>query len=835
MRWVAIRANPFLRKTISNVVLFILVLQVYFDGDEVMPLWTPPTPPQDDTDVYVDHCMAFMYEPSLMAESELPPVYIPKHGKRMKLDTASSARAKQRIKKDEVTIPRSLFDRPPMVILKLRRELKSMKMRGHLTGGPDIVLLQKVLNQLGPNLSITPPITLVTQAQNSKSPQLLLAGLQQENQPEWTIAEEYAALQSIQQIQELPTNLVVISPAHTPNWDLVSDFVSSSCPSFRSPRICRHHYESVIVPREEGKGASSVQESLAKKQKKKIAGQPGELPAPVIPSPPKTRPIRTTLLFKQDDNCSFSKQCGLKFDTIQGIANKRASAVRPEKVFVAGIGKSNPKHIALLQENGINFDGPLTPMDIAMNRQERLAREKAKAQQTQAENLQRQKQQQLQQKMAQQQQHLKAQQISQMQQSPIRPQTYASIPSPVLGPRTPTPSMAPTTPQTRNQEVEQLAQQLSQAAANFTAATQQAQAQQAAQMAANMPRPSMTPDQNVVGGVLSYQPQATTVQCGIQGKPMIQQQVQALCRGQAVVRTRQIPHPSQMQGQTVQLHQLPAPTRLQLATGQQINLPTSSPVPGVQTSAVVSSSLQVTGGQRVLTATKTGQPAGYITRQATEADLQQLLRPRGPGQGQARLPNLGQILQIHPVQTSTNQPLTSMTSMTTTPILRNVVPQSSLSSTPQTVAIPISVSGVNIISSQQPKLTQVPPNYQMKQIPLSMIPTGRRLPATTQVVMAGQQMNPISVTAAQVQQMQQQQQQQQALTAQQQPSTSQAKAMSGPKGAQYGTIQILQSSSPSGQKLQLQQLQQIIKSGNLVLGSSNIVRIMNALIQQNSY
>lgn len=777
-----------------------------------MPLWTPPTPPQDNSDVYVDHCMAFLYEQSLMAESELPPVYIPKAAKRLKLDNISTVRSKQRVKRDDVTIPRSLFDRPPMAILKLRRELKSLKLRGHLVGGPDVLLLQKILNQLGPNLSITPPMTLLSQAQNSKSPQLLLAGLQQENQPEWTIGEEYATLQAIQQIQELPTNLVVVSPAHTPNWDLVSDFVSSSSLSYRSPRICRHHYESVVVPREEGKGLQVLQDHMVKKNKKQKLGisQTGET-LPTSPSPPKVKPIRTTVLFRQDDNLSSSKNCNFRFETIHAFANKRAAAARP--VFVAGIGKCNPKHISLLSENGISHDTPLTPMEIAVNRQERLAKEKAKSQQIQADIV---RQKQLQQKLVQQ-HHLKAQQMA-MQQSPIRPQAFSpspSVPPPVLANRSVPPVMTPTPP-TRNQEVEQLAQQLSQAAANFTAATQAQQAQ----MASNIARPAMNPEQGIVGGVVSFQPQPQSVHCAIPGKPvMAQQHVQALNRGQAVVRARPIQQ-AQIQGQTVQLHQLPTPTRLQIAaTGvQQISMPTSLPISSSHTSTIVSSSMQVTAGQRILTATKSGQP--YIATTSRQAELQHILGPRSQIPGQtARLPNLGQILQLHPVQTST-APAMAGPSIAPSPILRNVVPQSAITSTPQTLTIPISVSGMNIISSHQAKHPQVPPSYQMKQIPLSMVST-RRVPATTQVALqTGQQINPISVSASQVVM------QQHPITSQglaTMASTTSGKPVPQQKGAQYGTIQILQSSSP-GQKLQIQQLQQIIKSGGLVLqGSSNMV------------
>lgn len=53
-------------------------------------MWAPPTPPQDDNDVYIDQTMFFLYEPTIMPETQLPPVYIRKEHKRPKIETVTS-------------------------------------------------------------------------------------------------------------------------------------------------------------------------------------------------------------------------------------------------------------------------------------------------------------------------------------------------------------------------------------------------------------------------------------------------------------------------------------------------------------------------------------------------------------------------------------------------------------------------------------------------------------------------------------------------------------------------------------------------------------------------
>ena len=51
-------------------------------------MWAPPTPPQDDNDLYIDNTLCFLYEPSTMPESQLPPVYVKKEHKRVRVDAS---------------------------------------------------------------------------------------------------------------------------------------------------------------------------------------------------------------------------------------------------------------------------------------------------------------------------------------------------------------------------------------------------------------------------------------------------------------------------------------------------------------------------------------------------------------------------------------------------------------------------------------------------------------------------------------------------------------------------------------------------------------------------
>ena len=147
-------------------------------------------------------------------------------------------------KEETVYAPRSLFDRPSPALAKLRRDLKLQKFRGIVR--PPVPL---------PNLTL-------------KTPALPIRPIEEnENTPEWLIHEDWILLQAVQNLLELPLNLVILTPAHIPNWDLVADMVNSYSRSYRSPKQCRNRYIHVILPREEGKAAIDTSPKKIKKTK----------------------------------------------------------------------------------------------------------------------------------------------------------------------------------------------------------------------------------------------------------------------------------------------------------------------------------------------------------------------------------------------------------------------------------------------------------------------------------------------------------------------------------------------------------------------------------------
>ncbi|KAG8188167.1 hypothetical protein JTE90_019446 [Oedothorax gibbosus] len=324
------------------------------NGQEEMPIWAPPTPPTDENDIYIDYSVGFWYEPSFMHEATLPPIYIKKEAKRQKMDpvvSAVSTARKQKVRKDDmVNIPRSLFDRPSAAILKMRREVKLQKVKGLMVGPPKI-----------PGPSAFPG--------GIKQPSLLLAGkspaeTHHVDKTEWLIPEDKAILSVIQDMQNIPLNLTILSPAHHPNWDLVAQQVYSALfRRYRSPKACKARYENVIVPREEGK---ILYDANPKKQKKTKG----------VYKTKNNRPMKTSQLFVQDNNQTYEKRTR-EFARLEAEHESKKRAA--ERMPMLQPPKTT-KGSAVLVENGINFDNPLTPMQIAQNRSERIAREKQKNQ-----------------------------------------------------------------------------------------------------------------------------------------------------------------------------------------------------------------------------------------------------------------------------------------------------------------------------------------------------------------------------------------------------------------------------------------------------------------------
>ncbi|XP_048369923.1 E1A-binding protein p400 isoform X5 [Sphaerodactylus townsendi] len=363
------------------------------DGQtEIMPLWTPPTPPQDDNDIYIDSVMCLMYETTPIPESKLPPVYVRKERKRHKTDPSAAGRKKKQRHGETVIPPRSLFDRATPGMLKVRREGKEQKKN---------ILLKQQTQFAKPLPTLMKPAAEAGQ-----------------DNPEWLISEDWALLQAVKQLLELPLNLAIVSPAHTPNWDLVCDVVNSCSRVYRSPKQCRSRYENVIIPREEGK---LMYEANPKKKTKSIYKTFNEL-IPATPHQTKnSRPLRTNQLYAQDEGATHTQLYTNHFEIMKMIAGKRSPPIKP----LLGMNpfQKNPKHTSVLAESGINYDKPLPPIQVASLRAERIAKEKkALAEQQRAQQQAGPQQQQQQQQTGQQQ----AQQAA-VQQAQPQPQAQAQV------------------------------------------------------------------------------------------------------------------------------------------------------------------------------------------------------------------------------------------------------------------------------------------------------------------------------------------------------------------------------------------------------------------------
>eukprot|EP00069_Balaena_mysticetus_P010142 bmy_20537T0 len=290
------------------------------DGQtEVMPLWTPPTPPQDDNDIYIDSVMCLMYETTPIPESKLPPVYVRKERRRHKTDPSAAGRKKKQRHGEAVVPPRSLFDRATPGMLKVRREGKEQK--------KNILLKQQT--------QFAKPLPTFAKPAAEAAP----------DNPEWLISEDWALLQAVKQLLELPLNLTIVSPAHTPNWDLVSDVVNSCSRIYRSSKQCRSRYENVLIPREEGKSKNN-------------------------------RPLRTGQMYAQDENATHTQLYTSHFDLMKMTAGKRSPPIKPLYALGMNPFQKNPKHASVLAESGINYDKPLPPIQVASLRAERIAKEK---------------------------------------------------------------------------------------------------------------------------------------------------------------------------------------------------------------------------------------------------------------------------------------------------------------------------------------------------------------------------------------------------------------------------------------------------------------------------
>lgn len=282
----------------------------------------------DEKDLYIDFTTHFLYEPNVMLESQLPPVnqeYTENEttsytigSKKIRLtgtpvlpggylqtqsqlphlqqhlqnltnipstpDGLSSVAGQQvarkpKVRRDEVIcLPKSIFDRQTPNFAKIRRELKLQKLRCVTKGNDsDPFAMQKFfhsfsLNPLGQSLQQETIVSQVSRQMQQYNDNRILLAYHQEQLPPWTIQEEWALLMVLQHLQDLPVNLCILTPGHTPNWELVSEVVSDIGFTNRSFKMCEYHYASTVQKREMTRDSSwderAIQPSSQPPQKK---------------------------------------------------------------------------------------------------------------------------------------------------------------------------------------------------------------------------------------------------------------------------------------------------------------------------------------------------------------------------------------------------------------------------------------------------------------------------------------------------------------------------------------------------------------------------------------
>ncbi|XP_045445858.1 helicase domino [Melitaea cinxia] len=154
--------------------------------------------------------------------------------------------------------------------------------------------------------------------------------------PDWAPCED-AALRRALRLQRLPPEPPA---AHVPNWDWLADLVNETARAYRSPRACRDRHDALADP-----------ERARRKHRK--------------PPPARRRP---------DDEAPRPPL--QRLDAMREAAERRRAA---PKRRLDDAAHHNPKHAALLAEHGVDYDAPPTPMEVAVRRAERIAKEKMKA------------------------------------------------------------------------------------------------------------------------------------------------------------------------------------------------------------------------------------------------------------------------------------------------------------------------------------------------------------------------------------------------------------------------------------------------------------------------
>ena len=122
---------------------------------------------------------------------------------------------------------------------------------------------------------------------------------------------------------------------------------------FRSNKQCRARWESQLVPREEGRLTQYDNTPKKMKKDKKLGLK--------LDKKSSGQNMKTGALFRADNNNAFSSTFSGRFETIKTIANKRTPTTTP---LLVNPTLRNPKHAAVLAESGIDYDSPVSPVQV---------------------------------------------------------------------------------------------------------------------------------------------------------------------------------------------------------------------------------------------------------------------------------------------------------------------------------------------------------------------------------------------------------------------------------------------------------------------------------------
>ena len=184
--------------------------------DDPMMTYYPPTPPIANNDVYIDESLLYSYKSGVLKESQLPPIPSspPRRSdeKKIKLDPSVTNVSKMAI---SIAVP------PPTLFSRNNNMNSSMK-------GCKLEVMER--RSLG--LPIPRPL-LKSPHMPCKGKPVMQSMVNMDGLCQWLPNEEWALVNALLGMMQMPADLSLMMPAITPNWDFISHAVNGLSRSFR--------------------------------------------------------------------------------------------------------------------------------------------------------------------------------------------------------------------------------------------------------------------------------------------------------------------------------------------------------------------------------------------------------------------------------------------------------------------------------------------------------------------------------------------------------------------------------------------------------------------------